>query len=157
MFNINGEQLRGGTFCASKAGLAVGGTSTSARTNAPNGAGVDFAIKGIGYHLTDADNNIAFTGLTQADAYTCLYLVCVASDNTLTVVQGTAVLTASLTAGTDVLDWPTPTDGTCALGAIKLVTDGGAFTGGTTGLDNADVTDTYYDFIGGVPVEPLTS
>lgn len=155
MINLN-EAHRGGTMCLSKAGLAIGGTASIARTNAPNGAGIDFAINGLLYHLADADDNIAFTGLTQADLTTCLYMVCVSTAGALTVVQGTAVLTAALTAGTDVLQWPTPTAGTCAIGAIKLAMSGGAFTGGTTELSAATVTDTYYDFIT-PPSAPLTS
>ena len=154
--NLN-ELIRGGTFCVSKAGLAIGGTASKAKIAAPNGAGVDFAINGLGYHLADTDDCILFTGLTQTDLYTCLYLVQLDSSLAVTVVQGTEVLTANLTAGTAVLNWPTPTADKCPIGAIKLVMSGGAFTGGTTELSAGTVTDTYYDFIGGVPVAPLTS
>lgn len=150
------ELARGGTMCLSKAGLAIGGTASKAKTAAPNGAGVDFAIDGILYHLADADDCIEFDDLTQTDETTCLYLVCVDSSGTITVVQGDEVDNDDLTAGTEVLHWPTPTEDTCAIGAIKIKCDGTAFTGGTTGLDDSDVTDTYYDFMC-VPVEPLSS
>jgi len=155
MINLN-EAHRGGTICLSKAGLAIGGTASKAKIAAPNGAGVDYAINGLLYHKADTDDCILFTGLTQADLYTCLYMVCLDSSGTVTVVQGTAVLTASLTAGIAVLDWPIPTEDTCAIGAIKLATSGGAFTGATTELSAGAITDTYYDFMT-PPVEPLTS
>jgi hypothetical protein len=152
--NLN-ELARGGTMCFSKAGLAIGGTASKAKIAAPNGAGVDYAINGIMYHKADTDDCVLFTGLTQSDATTCLYLVCLDSSGTVSVVQGTEVLTASLTAGTAVLEWPTPTANTCPIGAIKLVLTG-AFTGATTELSAATVTDTYYDLCC-VPVSPLTS
>jgi len=155
MINLN-EAHRGGTMCLAKAGLAVGGTSTIGRTNAPNGAGIDFAINGLLYHLADADDNIALTGVAVADGYTSLVVVCVSTAGALTVVQGNSALTTDLTAGTDVLHWPTPTDGTCAIGAIKIAMDGAAFVGATTGLDAAECTDTYYDFVT-VPTAPLAS
>ena len=155
MFNFN-EVIRGGTLCLSSAGLAIGGTASKAKIAAPNGAGVDYAINGLLYHKADTDDCILFTGLTQADLTTCLYLVQLDTSGTVTVVQGTAVLTASLTAGLAVLDWPTPTANKCPIGAIKLATNGGAFTGATTELSAATITDTYYNFVA-VPVTPLAS
>lgn len=155
MLNLS-ELIRGGTICLSKAGLAIGGTATKAKIAAPNGAGVDYAIDGILYHKADTDDCILFTGLTQADLYTCLYLVCLDSSGTVSVVQGTAVLTTTLTAGNAVLNWPAATAGTCPIGAIKLVTNGGAFTGATTNLSDASITDTYYDLLA-IPPAPLTA
>lgn len=154
--NLN-ELMRGGTFCTSKAGLAIGSTVQKAKIAAPNGAGVDYGINGLGYHKADTDDCILFTGLTQADLTTCLYLVCLDADGTVSVVQGTAQLTAALTAGTAVLQWPTPAVNTCPIGAIKIAMSGGAFTGATTALNDGTVTDTYYDFVGGVPAAPLTA
>lgn len=157
MINCN-EQNRGGTQCFSKAGLAIGTTATKAKYAAPNGAGIDYAINGIMYNVLDSagDDSVLFTGLTQADLTTCLYLVCLSTDGAVTVVQGTAALTADLTAGTAVLHWPTPTANTCPIGAIKIATNGGAFTGGTTELSAATITDTYYDLTL-VPSAPLTA
>lgn len=153
--NLN-ELPRGGTICLSKAGLAIGSAPQKGKINAPNGAGVDYAINGILYHKADTDDCILFTGLTQIDATTCIYLVQLDSSGTVTVVQGTAVLTAELSAGAAVLVWPTPTASKCPIGAIKLAMSGGAFTGATTSLADATVTDTYYDLVA-VPVSPLTS
>lgn len=153
--NMN-EQNRGGTQCFSSAGLAIGGTASKAKIAAPNGAGVYYAINGLFYHKADTDDCILFTGLTQADLTTCLYLVCLSTAGAVTVVQGTAVLTAALTAGTAVLHWPTPTVNTCPIGAIKIATNGGAFTGATTELSAATITDTYYNLTL-VPSAPLTA
>lgn len=150
------DVTRHGTICLSKAGLAIGGTATAAKIAAPNGAGVDYAIDGILYHKAEADDSIAFTGLTQADDTTCLYLVCLNASGTVSVVQGTAVSTAALTAGTAVLEWPQPGPTVCPIGAIKIANDGAAFTGGTTALSAATVTDTYYDLMT-IPARPLES
>lgn len=152
--NLN-ELPRGGTCCLSKAGLAIAGTASKVKTAAPNGAGTDYAINGILYHKADTDNLFLFTGLTQTTNTTCLYLMVLDTAGAATVVQGDEVLTASLTAGTAVLHWPTPTADKCAIGAVRLVVTG-AFTGATTELSDGTVTDTYYDLFT-VPVAPLTS
>lgn len=149
------EEMRGGTFCLSSAGLAIGGTAQKAKIAAPNGAGVDYCINGYMYHKADTDDCILFTGLTQAADTTCLYLIMLDSSGTVTVEQGTAVATASLTAGTATLEWPTPTASTCPIGAIKLVTTG-VFTGATTALSDATITDTYYNFFA-IPPNNLTA
>jgi hypothetical protein len=152
------EYPRGGTFCASKAGLAEGTNTHTIKTAAPNGAGVDFGIGGLGYHLADGDN-IAMSDLAvQAELTTCLYLVCVNSSGTVSMVKGTEILTADLAAGNKVLRWPAPTADTCPIGAIRIeMADGYTFTCGTTDLSATGVTDTYYDFVGGVPDAPLRS
>ena len=154
MINLN-ELARGGTICLSKAGLAIGTTESKAKILAPNGAGVDYAIKGLLYHKKDTDDAILFTGLAQADLTTCLYLVCLDKDGKVSVVQGTAVL-SDLCAGNAVLHWPEPAADTCPIGAIKLAMSGGAFTGAATDLSHASVTATYYDFCL-VPEAPLAS
>lgn len=153
--NLN-ELVRGGTMCLSKAGLAEGTNDYTIKTAAPNGAGIDYAINGIVYHLADADNLTLTAADAQADLTTCLYLICLNAAGTLSSVKGTEVLTASLTAGTEVLEWPTPAVDTCPIGAIKVANSAGTFTAGSTDLGAATVTDTYYDLFS-VPVAPLTS
>ena len=150
------EQVRGGTICLSKAGLAIATTTTKAKTVAPNGAGVDFAIKGILYHLADADNNVVFTAATQAALYSILYLVCITSANVITAVPGTAVLTADITSGKSVLNWPAPTANTCPIGGIRVDAGTSAFVAATTALTGGTVTVTYYDLFA-VPDTPITS
>lgn len=159
MDNMN-NGIRGGTFCMSKAGLAIGdGAKTGTNSfAAPNGAGVDYCIDGIMYHKADAATVAPFTAATAQGLLTkCLYLVCIDSAGTITTVKGTPQLTADLTAGTKVLQWPVPTAGTCPVGAVKIaVTTSYNFTAGTTALDATGVTATYYDFFA-VPTAPLTS
>ncbi len=126
---------------------------------APNGAGIDFAIDGIGYHKADAATVAPFTAAVVQPALTkCLYLVQIDSAGAISTVKGTAVLTADLTAGNKVLQWPRPAANKCPVGAVKITLASTAtFTAGTTALDAANVTATYYDFVGGMPSAPLTS
>ena len=148
---------RGGTRCFSKAGLAEGTNAATIKTAAPNGAGVDYSIGGLMYHLADTDN-IAMNALAQQAALTkCLYCVQVNAAGTVTLKKGTEVLTADLTAGTKGLSWPLPDDGNCAIGYIKIALASTAtFTSGTTDLSAANVTATYYD-VSLPPPRPLTS
>jgi len=148
---------RGFTGCMSKAGLGIAGTADRLKITAPNGAGVDYGINGLAYHKADVDN-IDISAAAQAALTTCLYLICVDSDGTVSAVKGTEQLNADLAAGNVVLHWPTPTEDTCPIGAIKVKCENAAtFTLGTTNLDATDVTDTYYDFAMGMPIEPLTA
>lgn len=153
--NIN-ELPRGGTLMLCKAGLTVGGTSTKARMDNPTTAGyIQFAINGITYAVVDADNTVTLSGDTQAADTTCLYLVCLATDGTGTVVKGVEVAITALAAGTAQLHFPAPTVDTCPAGVIRVETTA-AFIPGTTALDAGTVTDTYLDFFC-IPVSPLTS
>jgi hypothetical protein len=154
--NLNSDP-RGGTFCHSKAGLAIGdGAKTGPAIVAPNGAGIDFSIDGIMYHKAEAATVLPLTAAAvQAIDTTCLYLMCVNASGTVTSVKGTAVLTSELEADVVALAWPEPTAGTCPFGAVKIVTDHThTFTAGTTALDAAGITETYYDLMS-IPVNPL--
>lgn len=156
MLNLS-EQVIGGTICTTKAGIAIAGTTSKARTNDPSGAGyVNFAIGGKLYSLADADNNITLTGSVQTALYSNIYLVCVNASNTITVVQGTEKLTADVAAGLTPLQWPTPTANTCPIGAIRVDAGAGSFTPGTTALTGGTVTVTYYDLLA-VPDAPIVA
>lgn len=149
---------RGATECYSKAGLAEGTNANTIKTNAPNGAGTDYAINGFAYHKADTDN-IAVTAHAQQAALTkCIYLVQINSAGTVSTKKGTEELTADLTAGKRVLHWPEPDADCCAIGAYKVaLANAATYTNGSTDHSATDVTVTYYDFAGGLPVEPLTS
>lgn len=156
--NFN-DDFRGGTMCLSSAGLAIGdGAKTGPAIVSPNGAGIDYIIDGIFYHKADAATVLPLTAATaQAALTTCLYLMQVDSSGTVTSVKGTEVLTANLTNGVDVLRWPVPAAGKCPFGAVKVVTAAATtFTPGTTALDAAGITETYYN-LSTVPVNPLTA
>lgn len=159
MINMN-EGGKGGSFCLSKAGLAIGdGAKTGTNSfAAPNGAGIDFCIDGIMYHKADAATVAPFTAAAQQAVLTkCLYLVCIDSAGAITTVKGDEVLTADLVAGTKVLRWPALPANKAPVGAVKITLASTAtFTAGTTALDATNVTATYYDLFA-VPTASLTS
>lgn len=136
----------GGTFCLSKAGLAEGTNSATIKTAAPNGAGIDYCIGGVLYHLADTDNIAVTACAVQADLTTCLYTVSVGSTGTVTTTKGNEVLTAQLGDGNTACVWPAPSAPGAVIGGFKVVTSGATFTAGTTDLGAGTVTDTYYDF-----------
>lgn len=150
---------RGVTACFSRAGLVIGdGAKTGPAIAAPNGAGIDFAIDGIAYHKADAATVLPLTAATaQAADTTCIYLIQVDSGGTVSSVKGTEELNADLSAGKRVLHWPEPADNKCPIGAVKVKTVAVTFTPGTTALDAAGLTVTYYNFVGGMPQAPLQS
>lgn len=143
MLNLT-EQVKGGTFCLSKAGLAEGTNANTIKTAAPNGAGTDFAIKGVLYHKADTDN-IAMTALAiQPALYTCLYLVQIDADGTVSMVKGTQILTANV--GLVPLEYPILTANCCPIGIIRIATATGyTFTSGTDDLSATGITETYED------------
>ena len=152
------QDMRGATACYASAGLAEGTNANTIKIAAPNGAGIAFAINGLGYHKADTDNIAMTAHAVQAVSTKCLYLVQIDDAGTVSTVKGTAVLTADLTAGTAVLHWPMPAADKCPIGAVKVETDASTtFTAATTDLGAAGITDTYYNFVGGMPVDPLAS
>jgi hypothetical protein len=154
------EVPRGVTMCLTKAGLAIGdGAKTGPALVSPVGAGIDFVIDGYVYHKADAATVLPLSaGRVQGLLTTCLYLMCIDAAGDVTSVQGEEVLTADLTAGTKTLPIPEPTAGTCPFGMVKVATASTAtFTPGTTALDAANITETYYDLAGGLPSRPRTS
>ncbi|MBC8438987.1 MAG: hypothetical protein H8D87_04810 [Deltaproteobacteria bacterium] len=156
--NLN-DDPRGGTFCLSKAGLKIGNSDAKdVDIAAPNGAGVDFVINGVLYHKADAadipvvvTNEDGTTVDTQAADTTCIYLVQLDSSGNLTTLKGEEVLTASA----DVVRFPTPSASKCAIGYIRIDTDGVTFLCGTDDFSKASVTDVYVDLFS-VPVVPLS-
>ena len=154
--NLNSEP-RNATMCMSKAGLAVGSSGATIDIAAPNGAGVDFCIKGIMYHKADTASIAVTAAAVQAELTSCLYLVCINSAGTVSTVKGDAVLTADFTSGNAVLRWPDLPADKCALGAVKVdCASGYTFTAGTTLLSATGITDTYYDFCV-IPAAPLSA
>lgn len=154
--NLN-DNNRGGTFCLSNAGLAVGSTKSQVAIAAPNGAGVDYCIKGISYHKVDDATEAITAADTQAVLTTCLYVVCLDAAGTVSSVKGREVLNADLVAGTDVLEWPEVDEDVRPIGALKVKCENAAtFTANTTLHDATDVTVTYYNLFT-IPSAPLTA
>lgn len=147
----------GVTGCYSKAGLAEGTNANTIQIAAPNGAGVDFAIDGVAYHKADTDNIAVTAHTVQAVSTSCLYLVQINSSGTVSTKKGTEQLTASLGDRLSI-QWPMPDEDKCPIGGYKVATNASTtFTNGSTDLGAAGITDTYYDFIGGIPLAPQTS
>jgi len=157
MFNMS-ELVRGGTFCLSKAGLAIGsGTTSALDIVAPNGAGVDFCINGVLYHKADTADNLITAAAAQAALTSCIYLVTLTVAGVLATVKGTEVLTADVTSGKKPLTFPMPAVDTCPIGYVRVDTGAATtFTARTTAFSAALVTDTYVDVFA-VPDSPLTS
>jgi hypothetical protein len=145
-------------MCLSSAGLAEGTNDATIKIAAPNGAGIDYTINGLAYHKADTDNIAVTAHTAQAALTTCIYLVQIDSDGTVSTKKGDEELTADLTAGTAVLHWPRPDDDKCPIGAYKIATaTATTYTNGTTDNSAAGITDVYYNLAGGLPHEPLTS
>lgn len=157
---MSGADLKaqaGQTACFSSAGLAEGTNANTIKIAAPNGAGIDFAVDGYAYHKADTDNIAVTAHAVQAVSTKCLYLVQITSAGTVSTKKGTEVLTTDVTNGI-ALHWPDPDDNNCPVGGYKVETDASTtFTNGTTDLGAAGITDTYYNFAGGMPLGPLTS
>ena len=156
--NLN-DDPRGGTYCVSSAGLAIGdGAKTGPAIVGKDTLGLTYVIDGIVYYKDDAATVIPLTAATaQAASTSCLYLMQIDTAGTVTSVKGTEVLTAEITNGTEVLEWPTLAAGKCPIGAVRIDCDSThTFTPGTTALDAAGITETYYD-LATVPVNPLTA
>lgn len=152
------QEPRGATACFASAGLAEGTNAATIKIAAPNGAGIDFAVNGLGYHKADTDNISVTAHTQQAVSTKCLYLVSINSSGTVSTTKGDEVLTADLTAGTKVLHWPKPVVDKCPIGAYKIETDASTtFTNATTDIGAAGITSTFYNFVGGMPDDPLAS
>jgi hypothetical protein len=166
MINLN-QGHKGGTFCMTKVALAIGdGAKTGVALASTVGTGSDYCIDGILYNKSDAATNLPLTAptvnttlnpATQPLLSKCLYLICIDSAGTVTSVKGQHQLTADLTNGVAVLQWPELPAALCPIGAVKMTTASTAtFLAGTTALDAANCTATYYD-LHCVPATPLTS
>lgn len=149
--------LLSSTGCLAKAGLAEGTNSATIKIAAPNGAGIDYAINGKGYHKADTDNISVTAHAQQAVLTTCLYLVQIDSSGTVSTKKGKEVLTADL-AQSDSLQWPFPDEDQCPIGGYKVTLASTAtFTNGTTDHSASNVTVNYIDFLLGMPARPETA
>jgi len=153
MDNFN-NGIRGGTCCLGNPALAV---DASAKADAETYADFPYAINGLVYTFSSGDGDVQLDDNTVTAGYTALFLVCVDSSGTVTVVKGDEVDNDDITAGNAVLEWPEPTEDTCPIGALKIKNaSSSVFTGGTTAQDASGITTTYYNFFT-IPEAPLTS
>lgn len=128
-----------GNRCFTKAVCAIGTTVQKIKTTATT----EYCIDGIMYSKAATDDLFVFTDLTvQPISSTCYYALCLDKDGNGTIINGDSVLTS--VGGAVLPDIPADQ---CLIGAVKVVTDAsGTFVPATDGLDDAAVTDTYYNF-----------
>ena len=137
-------------MCFTSGVLAIDGTNTE---NVQTTGACVYSVKGIIYTLaTIAEIDISGLGglptTALATAKTQIFGLEASTDaSTVTVVFGDQVVTADITAGTAEVSWPRPsTTNHTIFGAIKVVNASGSdWTFGTTDLDAASITDTYYN------------
>lgn len=152
-----------GNACFSKATLAI--NAASATTIKTTGT-TTYTVGGVFYtkaalsaqsfaatHRADGKPVTALdTQYVQPISTTVIYAVALKADGTVAIVQG-SYAGQQMTYGSDVSKVttmgggiPALPAGYTAIGAVKVVTDGSTtFTPGTTALDDAGVTVTYYD------------
>lgn len=156
MFNLNDQAVRGGNFCLSKAGLAMGSANATAKIAETNSQGIDFVIDGVVYHQADEDSStVVLPTETLTALYTNIFLVSINASKDIEVISGTEVLTADLDAERATLAWPTPTNGYCPIGAILIDAGSGDFAVGSDALTGDTETVEYIDLFS-VPAEPIT-
>lgn len=115
--------------------VAIGTTVQKVRTTAT----ATFRIDGVFKSKASTDDFWTLSGTTIADGFVNKYLLCIDADGAASIVEGTQAATA----GAVVLGaWPASKS---VLGILTVATTGAAFVPGTTGLDAAEVTDTYTD------------
>lgn len=145
----------GGTVNLGKPGLAAGTNAGTVQL----AAATIYAINGVSASKA-ITNNIALTAAPlQPDLTTCIYLLALDAAGALTSYQGIPQLNVDLAAGNKVLQFPDPSlrpVTVCPIGYMKIVTNGGTFTAGTTALNAAGVTATFVDLFQ-VPPAPLLS
>lgn len=121
-----------GNRCFTKVGLAAGSNTAKCQI----AAAAEYCINGMQYSKAITDDLFVFTDVDpQPASTTCYYAMCLDSGGNSVVVNGAAVATASITAGTAAATLPEVADTVTMVGAVKVVTGaGGTFVPGTTGL-----------------------
>jgi len=140
---------RGGNYMTGHAGLAIHGTN---KDNALTANATQLVFDGVTEALA-ADTEVTTpAAVQQAVLTTCMYIMCVVAGGAVTWVKGTEQLTADLTAGRKMLEWPIPTAESVVVGSVKVVLASTAtFTLGTTAFDATNVTSTFKSHNGRLP------
>jgi len=155
MINLS-EIVRGGTFCLSKAGLAIGSDTAKVKIAAPNGAGVDFSIGGKLYHKADTADCFTLSGTDVTALYSCIFVLGLDKDGTAHAAHGVEVLTANVAAGLAQLTFPESDSDVCPIGYLRVDAGASLFDPGTTALSGGTVTATYVDCFA-IPDAPIVS
>lgn len=151
--NLN-DNPRGGIFCLTNPAIII---DASAKADAEvTAATLNYCINSNLYTFTSGDGDIPLEVAQNLAALSIgLYLVCVDSSGTVSIVNGSQELIADFDAGVP-LAWPQPTVDTCPIGGFTIKNEAATeFIGGTTELDATDVTFVAYNLFT-VPPEPVT-
>ena len=147
--DINKRALRQllGCMCLTDADLAIHGANAE---NVLTANAIEYLINGE-YKTLAAQAEIDISGLTGLpddalpDGYTQVFGLQVNAAGTISVVWGQQILNTEIDAGR-LVNFPNPDEGNSMFGAVKVKNATGSdFTFGTTALDTANITDTYYD------------
>lgn len=145
--NIADAALRSllGNRCFTKAICATGSNAAKIKTTTNT---AQYCIDGQLYEKAATDDLFVFTTLTvQPVSTTAFYALCLDKDGNASIVNGTPVLTASITAGVAKALLPEVDSTLCIVGGAKVVTDSThTFTPATTELTAAGITTTYFNF-----------
>lgn len=106
-------------------------------------AGFAYELGGYVYEIGTAE--VALSGDTIPDGKYGAFLLTVDADKTVTVYDGDSNATGWDTIGRAINDLPAPGSNEIVMGYVVVYTSGATFVPGTTGLDAAEVTDTYTD------------
>jgi len=154
MSNLTNNAVRTAVLnmCFGDAGLAIHGVNTE---NVLTANAVEMSVNGV-WNTLAAQAEVDISGLTFYNgdgdvltaapvvqtAYEAKFVLARNSADTIICCCGFEIATAD----TEEPDWPVVPDGYTPFGGIKVVNATGSdFTIGTTGLDTANITDTYYD------------
>lgn len=122
-------------LCLADAGVAIG--TTVAKVKFANN--ITYLIDGEFKAKTATDDFWTLSGTTITDGNTNKYLLCIDAAGAASIVEGTQAASA----GAVVLPaWPASKS---VVGILTVATAGAEFVPGTTALDAATVTDTYFD------------
>ena len=118
--------------------LAIGSTTTKVANSA-------FSYKLGQYVYSKAAAETALSGDTIPDGKYGAYLLTIDDDGDITVTDGATNSTGWDTVAEAINDLPAAPSESAIMGFVVVFTDGATFVPGTTGLDAAEVTDTYTD------------
>lgn len=152
--NLNNMQARGGSFCLTYATLAI--NAASAATFKTTGT-TTYCIDGILYTKAALSAQAFTAGHTAlAASQQCTFGVWVDSAGTISTTQGRIVSSVDVTNKLTAVPWPDYVANRALIGVIEVKTGATTFTPGTTALDAANVTATYFNTFS-LPSGPLTT
>jgi hypothetical protein len=156
------EMLPSGTLATTKAGLAVGTTTTltTANTQLYSIKGISYTKAGVSNEATptlDSNTGVAFTAIPVG--YGGVFAICRDSSGSLKAVQGMTIALDSSNAFINRPQLPSVPDTLCPIGnvTVKVGTTGSAWTFGVSNFSGppTGVVFVFNDWAGGMPDRPV--